>query len=48
MPVIISTMPLELKPGGREDPLGGRSYGIQIETSHVTIQGLRVLGLASS
>ena len=44
MPVIISTMPLELKPDGREDPLGGRSYGIQIETSHVTIQGLRVLG----
>ena len=44
MPVIISTMPLELEPGGRKDPLGGRSYGIQIETSHVTIQGLRVLG----
>ncbi|OFY64441.1 MAG: hypothetical protein A2V64_12425 [Bacteroidetes bacterium RBG_13_43_22] len=44
MPVIISTMPLELKPNGREDPLGGRSYGIQIETNHVTIQGLRVFG----
>lgn len=44
MPVIISTMPLDFKPNGREDPLGGASYGIQVETSHVTIQGLRVLG----
>jgi hypothetical protein len=44
MPVIISTMPLDFKPYGRQDPLGGASYGIQIETSHVTIQGLRVLG----
>ena len=44
MPVIVSTMPLNFKPGGSEDPLKGTSYGIQIETSHVTIQGLRVLG----
>ena len=44
MPVILSTMPLDFKPNGREDPLGGASYGLQIETSHVTIQGLRVLG----
>ena len=42
MPVIVSTMPLNFKPGGSDDP--GTSYGIQIETSHVTIQGLRVLG----
>jgi hypothetical protein len=44
MPVIVSTMPLDFKPNGRVDPLGGTSYGIQIETSYVTIQGLRVLG----
>jgi len=44
MPVIISTMPLNFKPYGNQDPLKGASYGIQIETSHVTIQGLRVLG----
>jgi hypothetical protein len=44
MPVIISTMPLDFKPNGRQDPLGGASYGIQIETSYATIQGLRVLG----
>jgi len=44
MPVIVSAMPLDFKPNGRQDPLGGTSYGIQIETSFVTIQGLRVLG----
>ena len=37
-------MPLDFKPNGNQDPLGGTSYGIQIETEHVTIQGLRVLG----
>ncbi|MBC7774845.1 MAG: hypothetical protein H7246_05345 [Phycisphaerae bacterium] len=44
MPVIVSTMPLNFKPYGNEDPFKGASYGIQIETSYVTIQGLRVLG----
>jgi hypothetical protein len=44
MPVIVSTMPLNFKPYGNEDPFKGASYGIQIETSHVTIQGMRVLG----
>lgn len=41
MPVLISTMPFENIP---DDRLGGASNGIQIETSHVTIQGLRMLG----
>lgn len=44
MPVFVSTMLLNFKPNGNRDPLGGTSYGIQIETSCVTIQGLRVLG----
>lgn len=44
MPIIVSTMPLNFKPGGNDDRLGGTSYGIQIETNHVTILGLRVLG----
>ena len=44
MPVIVSTMPLNFKPYGNNDPFKGASYGIQIETSHVTTQGLRVLG----
>lgn len=44
MPVIVCTMPLDFKPNGNDDPLGGAAYGIQIETSYVTIQGIRVLG----
>ncbi|WP_143961224.1 right-handed parallel beta-helix repeat-containing protein [Litoribacter populi] len=41
MPVLISTMPFQNIP---DDRLGGASNGIQIETSHVTIQGMRMLG----
>jgi hypothetical protein len=41
MPVVISVMPFENIP---DDRLGGASNGIQVETNHVTIQGLRVLG----
>ncbi|MDO9553870.1 hypothetical protein [Rhodonellum sp.] len=41
MPVFISTMAFNNIP---DDKLGGASNGIQIETSHVTIQGLRMLG----
>jgi hypothetical protein len=44
MPVVISTMPLSKTWMGRPDPFGGVSYGLQIETSHVTVQGLRILG----
>jgi hypothetical protein len=44
MPVIVCTMPLDFKPNGNDDPMGEAAYGIQIEDSHVTIQGLRVLG----
>lgn len=41
MPIVISTMPFKNIP---DDRLGGTSNGFQIETSHVTIQGLRMLG----
>ncbi len=41
MPVLISVMPFKNIP---DDRLGGASNGIQIETSYVTIQGLRMLG----
>jgi len=44
MPVIISTMPLDFKSYGNEDRHHGASHGIQVEVSHVAIQGLRVLG----
>ena len=44
MPVLIHTM--ALSPGwmGRPDPFGGVNYGMQFETSHVTVQGLKILG----
>jgi hypothetical protein len=45
MPVLIHTMPLSPNwLGGRPDPYGGVSYGMQFETSHVTVQGLKILG----
>ncbi len=44
MPVLIHTMPLSPNWMGRPDPFGGVSYGMQFETSHVTVQGLKILG----
>ena len=38
-------MPLPKTWNGRPDPLGGAADGMMIETSHVTIQGLKILGL---
>jgi len=45
MPTLIHTMPLSKTWNGRPDPLGGAANGMLVETSHVTIQGLKVLGL---
>ncbi len=45
MPTLIHTMPLSKEWLGRPDPFGGVAYGMQIETSHVTIQGLKILGM---
>lgn len=44
MPTIIHTMPLQDNWFGIKDKFGGSMYGIKIETSHVTIQGLKILG----
>jgi hypothetical protein len=44
MPVLIHTMPLSPNWMGRPDPYGGVSYGMQFETSHVTVRGLKILG----
>jgi hypothetical protein len=44
MPVLIHTMPLSPNWMGRPDPFGGVAYGMQFETSHVTVRGLRILG----
>jgi hypothetical protein len=45
MPTLIHTMPLQQTWNGRPDPLGGAADGMLIDTSHVTIQGLRILGM---
>lgn len=45
MPTLIHTMPLKQQWNGRPDPLGGAADGMLIETSHVTVRGLRVLGM---
>lgn len=47
MPTLIHTMPFPVPPtwNGNPDPLGGAVNGMVIETSHVTIQGLKFLGL---
>ena len=45
MPTLIHTMPVPTTWNGRPDPLGGAADGMVVETSHVTIQGLKILGL---
>jgi hypothetical protein len=44
MPVLIHTMALSPNWMGHPDPFGGVNYGMQFETSHVTVQGLKILG----
>ena len=44
MPTLIHTMPLTDDWMGQKDPFGGCMYGIKVETSHVTLQGLKILG----
>jgi hypothetical protein len=45
MPTLIHTMPIPETWNGRVDPLGGAADGMMIETSHVTVQGLKFLGI---
>jgi hypothetical protein len=45
MPTMIHTMPLPKSWNGRPDPLVGTANGMMIETSHVTIRGLKIVGL---
>ncbi|MCC7009589.1 MAG: hypothetical protein IT184_12305 [Acidobacteria bacterium] len=44
MPTLIHTMPVPSTWNGRPDPLGGAANGLLVETSHVTVQGLKILG----
>jgi hypothetical protein len=46
MPTLVHTLPLSETWNGRTDPLGGAADGMLIETSHVSVLGLRMLGLA--
>lgn len=45
MPTLMHTMPLKQSWNGRPDPLGGVADGMLIETSHVSVIGLKILGL---
>lgn len=45
MPTLIHTLPLQQTWNGRPDSLGGAADGMLIETSHVSIRGLRILGM---
>jgi hypothetical protein len=45
MPVMVSTMPFDIiEKNDKEEETGAFNYGILIGTSHVTIEGLRILG----
>ena len=45
MPTLIHTIPLGPTWNGRPDPLGGAVNGMLVETSHVSVLGLKILGL---
>jgi len=44
MPVIFSTMPFSVEKNEKNEITGGQNFGILVQNSHVTIQGLRILG----
>lgn len=44
MPILVSTMPFSVEKNDKNEITGGQNFGILIENSHVTIQGLRIMG----
>jgi len=44
MPVVFSTMPFSEEKNDKNEITGGQNFGILVQHSHVTIQGLRILG----
>lgn len=44
MPIIVSTMPFDIESNKAGKVTGGQNFGILIQHSNVTIQGLRILG----
>jgi hypothetical protein len=45
MPVLVPVTPLSKDWNDRPDPFDGAVYGMQIETSHATVQGIRMCGM---
>jgi hypothetical protein len=44
MPVLLSTMSFSVEKNDKNEITGGQNFGILVQSSHVTIQGLRILG----
>jgi hypothetical protein len=44
MPILISTMPFSVEKNDKGVMTGGQNFGLLIQNSYVTLQGLRVLG----
>ncbi len=44
MPIIVSAMHFKVEKNNKNEITGGSNYGILIQSSHATIQGLRILG----
>ena len=44
MPIVFSTMPFSVETNAKKEVTGGQNFGILVQNSHVTIQGLRILG----
>ena len=44
MPVLVSAMPFTVEKNDQGEVTGAQNFGILVQTNHVTIQGLRILG----
>lgn len=44
MPIIISSMPFSTEKNDKGETTGGQNFGILVQNSHVSLQGLRILG----
>lgn len=44
MPIMVSAMPFSVEKNAKGEITGGQNFGIMVQNSHVTIQGLRILG----
>jgi hypothetical protein len=44
MPILISILPFSVEKNDKGEIIGAQNFGILVQNSHVTIQGLRILG----